>query len=66
MNNEQAQRRIIAAALFPLKYAGSVASPYEQALADQYISGSLTIHQSIELLEEYQRRHTNGENLSPM
>lgn len=62
MKNEQAQRRIIAAALFPLKYASAEASPYEQSLADQYIAGTLTIYKSIELLEEYQRRHLNGEN----
>ena len=45
MKNEQAQRRIIAAALIP--------STYEQLLAENYITGTLTIRHAIELLEDY-------------
>lgn len=56
MKNEQAQRRIIAAALFPTKSPATVPSTYEQLLADRYIEGSLTIYQSVELLEEYYRK----------
>lgn len=56
MKNEQAQRRIIAAALFPIKSATLLPSTYEQLLAEQYIQGALTIYQSVELLEEYHRR----------
>ncbi|MFD1872870.1 hypothetical protein [Hymenobacter bucti] len=59
MKNEQAQRRIIAAALFPTKSHSMVPSTYEQLLADKYIEGSLTIYQSVELLEEYYR-NTKG------
>jgi len=55
MKNEQAQRRIIAAALFPANSRSTVPSAYEQFLTDKYIDGSLTIYQSIELLEEYHR-----------
>jgi len=33
-----------------------VPSTYEQLVADKYIEGSLTIYQSVELLEEYQRK----------
>ncbi|TVT41150.1 hypothetical protein FNT36_06730 [Hymenobacter setariae] len=55
MKNEQAQRRIIAAALFPANSYSTVPSAYEQLLTDKYIDGSLTIYQSIELLEEYHR-----------
>ncbi|MBJ6143926.1 hypothetical protein [Hymenobacter sp. BT559] len=55
MKNEQAQRRIIAAALFPANSHSTVPSAYEQFLTDKYIDGSLTIYQSIELLEEYHR-----------
>lgn len=62
MKDEQAQRRIIAAALFPLKFGSAVASPYEQSLADQYVAGTLTIYQSIELLEEHQRRQMSREH----
>jgi hypothetical protein len=57
MKNEQAQRRIIAAALFPIKSVSLVPSTYEQLLAEKYIQGSLTIYQSVELLEEYHRKH---------
>jgi hypothetical protein len=57
MKNEQAQRRIIAAALFPIKSASLVPSTYEQLLAEKYIQGSLTIYQSVELLEEYHRKN---------
>jgi hypothetical protein len=56
MKNEQAQRRIIAAALFPIKSPTLVPSTYEQLLAERYIEGSLTIYQSVELLEEYHRK----------
>jgi hypothetical protein len=59
MKNEQAQRRLIAAALFPIKSDTLVPSPYEQLLADKYIQGSLTIYQSVELLEEYRRKNTS-------
>lgn len=34
-----------------------VPSAYEQLLADKYIEGTLTIYQSVELLEEYHRQH---------
>jgi Fe2+ or Zn2+ uptake regulation protein len=59
MKNEQARRRIIAAALFPISSHTTVPSTYEQLLADKYIAGSLTIYQSVELLEEY-HRHNAG------
>ncbi|MGI4863090.1 MAG: hypothetical protein ACRYFZ_04150 [Janthinobacterium lividum] len=62
MKNEQAQRRIIAAALFPIKSATSVPSAYEQVLADKYIEGALTIYQSLELLEEYCRQNMGSNN----
>lgn len=55
MKNEQAQRRIIAAALFSIKSADLLPNAYEQHLAERYIQGALTIYQSVELLEEYQR-----------
>ena len=57
MKNEQAQRRVIAAALFPTKSDALGPSPYEQLLADKYIQGTLTIYQSVELLEEYRRKN---------
>jgi hypothetical protein len=59
MKNEQSQRRIIAAALFPTMSHAMVPSTYEQLLADRYIEGTLTIYQSVELLEEYQRKTQN-------
>ncbi|GEM_PF-2625029 len=59
MKNEQTQRRIIAAALFPIKSCPNTSATYEQLVADKYIEGSLTIYQSVELLEEY-HRNING------
>jgi Fe2+ or Zn2+ uptake regulation protein len=60
MKNEQAQRRIIAAALFPATSSTTVPSMYEQLLTEQYIEGRLTIYQSVELLEEYHRTNVNN------
>jgi hypothetical protein len=60
MKNEQAQRRIIAAALFSIKSADLLPNTYEQHLAEKYIQGALTIYQSVELLEEYQRSTMGG------
>jgi hypothetical protein len=53
MKNEQAQRRIIAAALFSTYSSTSIPSNYEQLLAENYITGLLTIRHAIELLEDY-------------
>jgi len=60
MKNEQDQRRIIAAALFPATSYTTVPSAYEQLLTEQYIEGHLTIYQSIELLEEYHRTNVSS------
>ena len=53
MKNEQAQRRIIAAALFSTYSSALIPSTYEQLLAENYITGTLTIRHAIELLEDY-------------
>jgi len=53
MKNEQAQRRIIAAALFSTYSSALIPSTYEQLLAESYITGTLTIRHAIELLEDY-------------
>jgi len=53
MKNEQAQRRIIAAALFSTYSSTLIPSTYEQLLAENYITGTLTIRHAIELLEDY-------------
>jgi hypothetical protein len=53
MKNEQAQRRIIAAALFSTYSSTLIPSTYEQLLAEDYITGTLTIRRAIELLEDY-------------
>jgi hypothetical protein len=55
MKDEQVQRSIIAAALFPATSSTTVPSMYEQLLTEHYIEGRLTICQSVELLEEYHR-----------
>ncbi len=60
MKNEQAQRRIIAAALFCTKSAALMPSAYELLLAEAYIQGTLTIYESVELLEEYNRKLVAG------
>ena len=54
MKNEQAQRRIIAAALFSTCGSLLPLNHYEQLLAENYITGTLTIQHAIELLEDYQ------------
>ncbi|RZK31749.1 MAG: hypothetical protein EOO61_17645 [Hymenobacter sp.] len=53
MKNEQAQRRIIAAALFSTYSSALIPSTYEQLLAEKYITGTITIRHAIELLEDY-------------
>jgi hypothetical protein len=57
MTTEQTQRSIIAAALFSIKSPAALPSAYEQLLATQYIDGTLTLCQSIELLEAHYRHH---------
>jgi hypothetical protein len=54
MKTQQAQRRIIAAALFSTNGTAPLLSHYEQLLAEQYIQGHLTIQHAIALLKEYQ------------
>jgi hypothetical protein len=56
MKNEQAQRRIIAAALFSTYSSTLTPTTYEQLLAENYITGTLTIQHAIELLEDYKRK----------
>jgi hypothetical protein len=56
MKNEQAQRRIIAAALFSTYSSTLIPSTYEQLLAENYIAGALTIRHAIELLEDYRTK----------
>lgn len=58
MKNQQAQRRIIAAALFPTIISDSLLSSYQQLLAEQYVQGTLTIQHAVALLKEYQHRQT--------
>jgi hypothetical protein len=53
MTTEQAQRSIIAAALFPTKRSAALPSAYEQLLTTHYIDGTLTFVQSIALLEAH-------------
>lgn len=53
MPNEQAQRHIIATALFFTKSIALLPSPYEQRITQQYVTGQLSIQRVIELLEEY-------------
>ena len=55
MKNEQPQRRLIAAALFSTESTTMLPSPYEQLIAHQYITGSLSIQQAMGLLEEHNR-----------
>jgi hypothetical protein len=59
MKNEVGQRCVIAAALFCTKSTTSLLGPYEQLLADQYIHGTLSIYESVALLEAY-KRHQVG------
>jgi hypothetical protein len=54
MQSQQAQRRIIAAALFSINGTTHLLSHYEQLVAEQYIQGQLTIQSAIALLKEYQ------------
>jgi hypothetical protein len=54
MKNEQAQRRIIAAALFSTYCNTPTPTNYEQLLSENYVTGTLTIQHAIELLEDYQ------------
>jgi hypothetical protein len=56
MKNEQAQRRIIAAALFSTYRSTLTPNHYEQLLADNYVAGVLTIQHAIELLEEFKHK----------
>ncbi len=56
MKNEQAQRQIIAAAFFSIMSADLLPNAFEQQLAEKYIQGSLTMYQSVELLEAYNRQ----------
>lgn len=58
MKNVQDERRIIAAAFFSINSVTILPSAYEQLLAEQYIEGSLTITQSIRLLEKYHHHAT--------
>ena len=53
MKNEQAQRLIIAAALFSTYSSALIPSTYEQLLAENYITGTLPILRAIKLLEDY-------------
>ena len=55
MKDEQPQRRLIAAALFSTESTTMLPSPYEQLIAHQYITGSLSIQQAMGLLEEHNR-----------
>jgi hypothetical protein len=60
MQTQQAQRRIIAAALFSTNGTAPLLSHYEQLLAEQYIQGHLTIQRAIALLKEYQHKQILG------
>jgi hypothetical protein len=60
MQTQQAQRRIIAAALFSTNGTTPLLSHYEQLLAEQYIQGHLTIQCAIALLKEYQHKQILG------
>lgn len=57
MKDEQALRRLIAATLFSTESTTMLPSPYEQLVAQQYITGSLSIQQAIALLEDYNCSH---------
>jgi hypothetical protein len=60
MQTQQAQRRIIAAALFSTNGTTPLLSRYEQLLAEQYIQGHLTIQHAITLLKEYQHKQLSN------
>lgn len=55
MKDQQNPRRLIAATLFSTESTTMMPSPYEQLVAQQYITGSLSIQQAVALLEDYNR-----------
>jgi hypothetical protein len=65
MKNEQAQRRIIAAALFSTYSSTLIPSAYEHLLAEDYIAGALTIRHAIDLLEDYKLRQVATCSVNP-
>lgn len=58
MKDEQSPRRLIAAALFSTESTTMMPSPYEQLIAQQYITGSLSIQQAVALLEDCNHTQT--------
>ena len=65
MKSEQAQRRIIAAALFCVESTAELPSAYEQALAEKYIQGTLSIYESMALLEAYNHQQAGFAHYYP-
>jgi hypothetical protein len=59
MKNEQERREVVAAALSWTKTTAITPSDYEKHLLQQYIQGTLTIDQVIELLEECNEKPMN-------